>query len=144
MGYTYGAYNTGHWSYIRGNQYVYNRLVKKLTAPVGPDWAKMSLVAGGALFTAVITFLRYRFTWFNLHPIGFTVATMWPVRTAAVSFFIVWLAKLIILRIGGVKLAQKAFPFFIGMLLGYSLATGISFVVDAIWFPGAGHLVHYW
>jgi len=144
MGYTYGAYNTGHWTYVRGNQYVYTRLVKKLTTPVPIDWAKMSLVGIGILFTAIITFLRYQFTWFNLHPIGFTVATMWPVRTAAVSFFIVWLAKFIIVKIGGAQLQRKAFPFFMGMMLGYSVAVGLSFVVDAIWFPGAGHLVHYW
>jgi len=144
LGYTYGAYRTGHWTYVRGNVYHYNRLVTYIKANEGPDWAKNMLVLGGAGFAGLLTFLRYHFPWFNLHPLGFTIATMWPVRTSAVSILIVWFAKLVLLKVGGIQLARKALPFFMGMLIGYSLGVGISFVVDAIWFPGAGHLVHYW
>ena len=144
LGYTYGAYNTGHWTYVRGNVYHYSRLVKFIKADEGPDWAKNCLVVVGGAFTALITAMRYRFPWFHLHPLGFTIATMWPVRTSAVSILIVWFAKLVLLKLGGIQLARKALPFFMGMLVGYSLGVGLSFVVDAIWFPGAGHLVHYW
>ena len=144
LGYTYGAYNTGHWTYVRGNVYHFNRLVKFIKGTEGPDWAKNVLVLAGGTFTALIMYLRYHFPWFHLHPLGFTIATMWPVRTSAVSILIVWFAKLVLLKIGGIQLARKALPFFMGILIGYSLGVGISFLVDAIWFPGAGHLVHYW
>ena len=144
LGYTYGAYNTGHWTYVRGNVYHYNRLVKYIKASEGPDWAKNWLVLGGASLTAAMMFMRYHFPWFHLHPLGFTIATMWPVRTSAVSILIVWFAKLVLLKIGGIQLARKALPFFIGILIGYSLGVGISFAVDAVWFPGAGHWVHAW
>ncbi len=33
-------------------------------------------------------------------------------------------------------------PFFIGLLVGYALAVTLSFVVDMVWFPGQGHVVH--
>ena len=33
---------------------------------------------------------------------------------------------------------------FLGLLLGYALGIGLSFVVDVIWFPSRGHMIHHW
>ena len=33
-------------------------------------------------------------------------------------------------------------PFFVGLLIGYALAVTLSFIVDLVWFPGQGHVVH--
>ena len=53
--------------------------------------------------------------------------------------FIGWVLKAGIVKLGGVKGFRDARPFFIGLILGHFFGTGISFVVDAIWFHGQGH-----
>ena len=39
---------------------------------------------------------------------------------------------------------RKSRPFFLGLLLGYVLGVGGSFLVDVIWFPSHGHMIHHW
>jgi len=39
---------------------------------------------------------------------------------------------------------ERAKPFFVGTLVGYVLGVTFSFIIDIIWFPGAGHQVHHW
>jgi hypothetical protein len=45
------------------------------------------------------------------------------------------------MRFGGIELYRKAAPFFIGLIVGYFLGVGISFVVDVAFFPGNGHAI---
>ena len=55
-----------------------------------------------------------------------------------------WAAKLILLRIGGLRLYRKAKPFFIGLIVGYVLALILSYGVHEF-FPGQGYkVVHDW
>ena len=65
--------------------------------------------------------------------------TFYSARTAILSVFVTWLVKLIVLRLGGIALYRKAKPFFIGMIVGYTLSLIASLIVDLIWFPGQGH-----
>ena len=60
------------------------------------------------------------------------------------SIFVVWLVKTVVMRLGGVSLFRAGQPFFIGMLSAHALGVLISFIVDYIWFPGAGHIVDDW
>jgi len=143
MGYTKGAYNSTHWAYIRGNIWVYDCIKRKMKDPNPIDWAKMCLVWAGIIITAFITFMRYRFPWFRLHPIGFTVSVQWFTRISFMSIFLVWCVKAIFLKLGGVRIIRQLEPFFLGMLCGFATGVLLSFVVDCIWFPFQGHLVHY-
>ena len=52
--------------------------------------------------------------------------------------------KGILLKIGGMTLYRRARPFFLGLLLGYVLGVGLCFLVDVIWFPSHGHMIHHW
>ena len=144
LSYSVGAYNFDHWTFKYGNVGVYSSLKTKIKTPVPTDWAKMQLVGIGAVVTAIITFMRYRFTWWHIHPIGFTVAMIWPVRVGALSFFIVWCIKVICLKLGGVQFVKKAQPFFIGILCGFAMSVLISFIVDVKWFPLEGHMLYQW
>jgi len=142
-GYKYGAYNSNTWVYRRGPVYYYNKIVTKMKQPVPIDWAKMGIVWIGAAITAFMTFMRYRFTWWRLHPIGFTVATMWATRIMALSVFFVWFVKVVFLNLGGVQFTRRLRPFFLGLLCGFAMGVLISFFIDWIWFPLEGHLVHF-
>jgi len=144
MGYARGAYNYGDWIFRRGAETPYDAMVKKMQNPFDTDWHRLGLLAAGAAAMGMFTFLRYRFTRWPLHAIGFPVAYTLPVRLSAFSIFLAWAAKSLILRFGGIGLYRKAQPFFFGLIVGFFTGTGISFVVDMIWFPGQGHAIYGW
>ncbi|MEW6358177.1 MAG: DUF6785 family protein [Planctomycetota bacterium] len=143
MGYTYGAYNSETWCYRSGPVYYYGKVKTKMTEPVGVDLPKMMLVGAGFLITAFMTFMRYQFTWWRLHPIGFTVATMWATRISVMTIFIVWFVKVTFLGLGGAKVTNRLRPLFLGILCGFAAGVFVSFLVDWAFFPFDGHPVHY-
>ena len=100
-------------------------------------------MGAGVLIFSAMSALRYRFTWWPINPMGMIVP-VGHAKHSTMSIFLAWVAKSIILRIGGIQLYNRCRPFFVGILAGYAMAVFLSFVVDSIWFPGAGHHVHSW
>ena len=139
MGYDMGAYNFGSWTYRGMGHHCFGNIVGKMRNPSDPDWGRLSFLGIGATAMAALTFFRYRLAWWPLHPIGLAVASSWPIRRIAFSLFLAWAAKGIILNLGGTALYRRSRPLFVGMMLGYFVGIGISFIVDAIWFCGQGH-----
>jgi len=144
LGYAIGAYNFGAWEYHRGNIRIFNDVVTKMRNPIPTDWGRLSFLGAGAVITMILTFLHYRLSWWPLHPIGFTIGGVWPIRASAFSIFLAWVCKFTIVKLGGISLYRRVQPFFVGMLVGYVLGVGESLLVDAIWFPGQGHMLHHW
>lgn len=144
MGYQVGAYNYGDWIFRRGAETPYDAMAAKMQNPFETDWERIGLLAIGAIAMTGMSLLKYRFSWWPLNPIGFPVAYTLPVRLSAFSIFLAWAAKSLILRFGGIGLYDQCRPFFMGLVVGFFWACGISFVVDMIWFPGEGHLVYGW
>jgi hypothetical protein len=144
LGYTHGAYNFGDWIFRGGATAPFDNIVTKMKNPFGPDRRALALFGIGAAAMTPLIFLRYRFVWWPLHPVGFAVAMTLPVTLTAFSIFLAWLTKTILLRLGGLALYQKARPFFFGMLAGFFIGCGISFVVDFFGFPEEGHFLYGW
>jgi hypothetical protein len=91
--------------------------------------------AFGFALTWIFGILRMTFTWWPLHPIGFVMlgTSPWgPAGRLWFSLFIGWLAKAVILRLGGLKLFRDAKPFFIGMILGEALVVGFFALVSLV------------
>ncbi len=109
-----------------------------------PDVEKIA--AWGAGFTGawLLSFLHTRFSWWGLHPVGLAFSASGAATHYWFSIFIVWFAKLLILKWGGVRLYEKAKPFFIGLIVGYVVALMVCYGVDELfpgrWFP----TVHDW
>ena len=142
--YRKGGTTTGCWEISGGNIAFYTQYVQKIRNPTGPDVDRlMHLGIGGAVMLA-LSFLKYRFAWWPLHPIGMCFAGGWAISSCAFTIFLTWLIKGIILRVGGIQLFRKSRPFFLGMLLGYVLGVFLCFLVDVIWFPEHGHMIHHW
>jgi len=145
LGYTHGAYNFGAWEFQSGNIQIITNVVGKMRELAGPDRNRLLCLAIGGVICAWLLFLRYRFPWWPLHPIGFTISgTTWPIRISAFSVFLAWLIKVVVLKIGGNRMYTRSRPLFLGVLVGYVMGVAFSFVVDVIWFPGEGHMVHHW
>jgi hypothetical protein len=75
-------------------------------------------------FTALLGFLRLRYAWWPLHPIGFLMIGTFPGAHLWLSIFLGWLAKTLIVRFGGPRAYVEAKPFFLGLIVGESAAAG--------------------
>ena len=142
--YAKGGVTTGCWEIRGGNIAFFDQYVQKIRNPAGPDWARLTHLGIGAAVMLLLSFLKYRFVWWPIHPIGLCFAGGWAISSCAFTIFVTWLLKLILLKIGGMTLYRKARPFFLGLLLGYVLGVGLCFLVDVIWFPSQGHMIHHW
>ncbi len=144
LGYEYGAYNFRVYPFSGGNQEAFGHTIRKIQNPFGPDWQRMGMAGIGGTVLATLIALRYRFPGMPIHPIGFVFPFTYLTRFSATSFFVAWLAKVVILKLGGVSLYRRAQPFFLGLAVGYAFGVAFAFAVDWVWFSGAGHGIHAW
>lgn len=89
-------------------------------------------VGTGFGITAVLGYLRLRWTFWPLHPVGFLMLPTTPARVLWFSIFLGWLCKVIIVRFGGATLYQKAAPFFLGMIVGECIVAGMWAVASVV------------
>lgn len=94
---------------------------------------------GGALFTLLLAWLRPRYSWFGLHPIGFVLASGYPAGYLWFSLFLGWLVKSSVLRWGGYKTYQHLRPLFMGLVIGDCISAAVWNVVGYL--TGVGYSV---
>ena len=142
-----GSYNFGTVSF-RGigalNLAGFNRLAaaRIQAGTMGSSWDRIGFLGIGAAFTGLLFYLRYRFPGFPLHPIGFAISASAPLRNTTLTIFLVWALKSLVLRLGGLEHYRKLAPLFLGMMVAYLAGTALGVIVDWIWFPGNGHMIH--
>jgi len=106
--------------------YAFAQLQTWLTG-VAPAPGYRSLAMGfGFLFTFFLYAMRSRFLWWPFHPMGYLMAPLWFAHHLWLPVFIAWLAKLLLLRYGGLRTYAASLPFFLGLILG-------DCVVGALW-----------
>ena len=86
----------------------------------------------GFAITGLLAFLRLRYAWWPLHPIGFLMITTYPGAHLWLSIFLGWLCQTLIVRFGGSKLYSAAKPFFLGLIVGESAAAGFWLLMGII------------
>ncbi|HNT34068.1 MAG TPA: hypothetical protein PKH07_03630 [bacterium] len=146
-GYQKGAYNWNTWIFQYGAYGPYDQMVRKFRDVkfAKPQWTLLLWTVSGAVIYVLLNIMRYRFTWWPLHPVGMTVNATFGVMWNAFSVFLGWACKAAILKIGGAPLYQKCRPFFIGLILGHFVGVSIAFLVDVFYFgPGGGAMWHGW
>ena len=111
----------------------FDQLQNWLYAATPTDWVAVSFIGLGSIITTVLRFLRFRFIWWTLHPIGFALTgSTWTIGWLWFSIFLSWLAKRILLNRGGISAYRRAAPFFMGLLLGDYLVGGSWIIVRLI------------
>ena len=123
---------------------VYEQISHILHNPTVFDWGKLGVFLFGWTEAGVLTFLRARFHWFPLHPVGLAFEGTFGPDLYWLTLSVVFMAKLVILRYGGPNGYVAGKPFFYGVGIGYVAAVILSAMVDLIWFPTEGHRVHWW
>jgi hypothetical protein len=124
-----GGINLNSWFFVGGAQwaprYAHRFIADPVTAENGALGARWACTASGGLFVGFLTFMRYRFVWWPLHPLGLPfVIPSWP------AVAVVWLIKAHVLKYGGVRLFRKLKPVFLGLILGKFASAGCWFVAD--------------
>ncbi len=146
LGYRTGAFNFGSYAFTNANQHVYDYIVTAISSkaePWKPRVAQYGFFGFGVTMMGILTALSYRLAWWPLHPIGFVVPLAFPVRASALSVFLAWVAKSVILRIGGIQLYRRSKPFFLGIICGYAAGVALCLLLDIVFFPGQGHGIHW-
>jgi hypothetical protein len=144
MGYSMGAFNFRDYPFSAAGRHMFGLTSKYVNDPLPAAWDRWMFFGIGAGAFMLLSLLRSRFYWWPLAPIGMTIATTYATLNSVLMVFVAWLAKSIVLHIGGVALYNKSKPLFLGLACGYAVGVGYSFLVDWIWFPGVRHYVHSW
>ena len=145
--YVVGSYNFGTVSF-RGigalNVGGFSRLAASRiqAGSMGTSWDRIGFLGVGSVFTGLLFYLRFRFPGFPIHPIGFTISASAPLRSTVLTIFLVWAFKSLILRLGGLERYRRLTPLFLGMMVALMAGTALGVIVDQIWFPGNGHMIH--
>jgi len=86
----------------------------------------------GAIITGILAIMRGRFAAWPLHPVGFLMSNSLAMRYIWFSIFTGWVAKTLIIRLGGAKLYSAANPLFIGLIVGETASTFAWLVVSLV------------
>ena len=105
---------------------IYNQLENWLNYPQETDLPALAFMGGGLIFTMLLMFLRTRFLWWPLHPLGYAMANSWGMFNLWACLFVAWALKAIILRHGGLRAYRQAIPFFLGLALG-------DYILGSLW-----------
>ena len=104
----------------------FNRLQRQLYGVMGADYSITKQRIFGITFTFFLMFMRRRFVWWRLHPVGYAVSAGWSVSWMWFSVFLSWLFKRFILQLGGLRVYRNTTPLFLGLILG-------QFVIGSLW-----------
>ena len=103
------------------------RLQGWLLNPVHPNYPAVVFTAIGLFFALFLMFMRMKFLWWPLHPAAYAaVSGSYAITHIWFSLWLAWLAKLLLLKYGGLHAYRKATPFFFGLILG-------QFIVGSLW-----------
>lgn len=95
-----------------------------VTAHVGPDARRTGAAAVGFGVTALLVLLRSVFLRFPLHPLGYVMVASYggPIWG---PFFLVWIVKTTVLKVGGMGFYRQLIPFFLGLVIGHYFTAGV-------------------
>jgi hypothetical protein len=118
MAYAHGGINLHNWYYVGAAQWPYNYMASVYNAP-DPFLPRLGFTSIGGAVMALLLFLRHRFIWWPLHPIGFPIANTYTIMSYGwFAIFLAWMAKSVVLRYGGIAAYRSLQPFFLGLILG--------------------------
>jgi len=85
----------------------------------------------GVLLTSFVMFMRARFYWWPLHPIGLLACSGWNPDRIWLPFLIGWFIKVGVSKFAGGRTLREGRLFFIGVIMAEAAVSGISTVIGA-------------
>ncbi len=136
--YEYGGVNLERslftWTPKSTFEFARYKIANPVSFSTTPDiiWPRALWTAIGGGLMAGLILLRHHFLWWPLHPLGFAVSASNISSLAWFSIFIGSVIKAIVLKYGGAKLYDAMRPFFLGLILGQIVCTGMWLIIDLI------------
>jgi len=138
--YSNGGLSSYSWFASGGPRLMFGSTASTLAQ--GPRFEAMRvgwmLVGAGAVL--LLTFTRSRLLWFPLHPLGYIVASNYPIERLWFAFFLGWAIKSLILRFGGHEIYRAVRPVMIGLILG-NLSAMVAWMIVGFF---TGNHTAYW
>jgi len=104
---------------------------------------RIDATMSGAAVAALLTLLRQKIIGFPLNPLGYVMACSYGDLLWG-PFLIVWIAKSLIIRAGGLHLYRKSVPFFLGFALGHLAVAGVLWGLVGACFGDVVHGYAVW
>ena len=127
--YNKGAINMHYWVYVRAPGNYFNRMSTWIQFPREARWDEIYSMMAGGLFTFGVLWLRQRFVWFNLHPIGYLLGATYPPFHLWSSVFIGWLIKYYMLKFSGMRGNRNLRYICLGLIFGEYLMVGFWMIL---------------
>ena len=131
--YGVGAVNFAYsWATRTVPRYVFSwsdAIIKQPSQQVNPYYGSL---ASGVLLTGFIMFMRARFHWWPIHPIGLLACNSYAAQRIWIPFFLGWLIKMAIMKFSGGQRLRAVRFFFIAYILTEILLSGIATAVRMI------------
>jgi hypothetical protein len=89
-------------------------------------------VSTGAGIAGLLGALRFRFTNWPLHPLGFLLAFSYPIARMWFSIFLGWLAKVAAVQYGGAVLIRRLREVAIGLIVGEGAAVAFWLIIAVL------------
>jgi len=100
-----------------------------LRYPTGRNNGASIAMGVGFVVTLLLMFLKLRFVWWPLHPVAFPTVVGWMTMEMFIPMVVVWIAKVLLLRYGGLRAHRRAMPFFLGLAAGGLAAGGLNSII---------------
>jgi len=130
LSYEYGGINLHEFWFVFEPQMAGNYMATILANPSAASWSGWLFTAIGALIMGVLAYVRARFVWWPLHPLGFATSGFDIMDYVWFSIFVAWCIKAVVLKYGGPGLYRSTRPFFLGLIMGQIAVAGFWLVVD--------------
>jgi branched-subunit amino acid transport protein len=131
LSYKYGGINLHEFWFVGVPRNAFNFIAPKFVDPVPASISGWGFTALGAVLMGLLTYIRYHFVWWPIHPLGFATGTFNIMNWVWFSIFTAWVLKIVILKYGGSAGYVKTRPFFLGLILGQVVVAGLWLVIDA-------------
>ena len=133
MAYSFGGINLHRWYYSGAPRWPFRYMASVYNAPE-PFLPRLGYTSLGGGVMAMLLFLRHRFIWWPLHPIGFPIANTYTIMWYGwFAIFLAWLVKSTVLRYGGPGTYRALMPFFLGLILGEFTTACVWVFLDGLY-----------
>lgn len=124
--YKYGGITLYEYVYQGNCLWTFQDHGPAIETSISHDWRAPTFFGAGVVFTAFLAFMRFRYFWWPLHPLGYALCASWTMIVFWFPVFVAWLIKWFITHYGGMRLFARGRPLFLGMILG-------EFTMAIIW-----------
>ena len=130
LSYEHGGINLHTFWFVAVPQFAFGYIAPLFGTPTSVSWSGWGFTALGAGLMGLLTYARYSFVWWPVHPLGFATGTFAIMNWVWFSVFVAWLLKTLILRYSGSSGYLKTRSFFLGLILGQVTVAGVWLVID--------------